>query len=92
MATAVTKAGFVEALTACGDAIIIEDWRTARLRYAQAAAIHAGLNTMVEDEQTRMERVKSLSGLKEAIDSAQAATGGTAASSNQVSFTRGIPR
>lgn len=91
--TQITVTAFKTCMAELADAVVDEDWNLAWKKYAQAQAIHLGLlNVAVEDEQTRMDRHKSLEAMRQALTSAQQATGGTAAGSNQVSFTRGIPR
>lgn len=57
----------------CSDAIADEDWKTAYSKYAQAEAVNAALELEVSGQGSSVTRRQALSGLKTAIDTANAA-------------------
>lgn len=71
MPTAVTVATFQAAIGSCHDAIASADYASARSYYAQAEAIHSGLEFQASDAGAFLSRRSNLDGLRKAIEFAE---------------------
>ena len=74
MANDVTLSNFKARLKECADAIEAQDMAQAYSKYAQAEALHSGLENQVGHEGSYIRRRERLDGLKIALDAAAKAT------------------
>ena len=70
--TTITRTSLNTALAECADAVVAEDWPTARKKYAVAEIIYQGLESELSDAGTTQRWRDSLDNIKSAIDLAEA--------------------